>query len=117
MKVFLDDCRETPEGWVRCYWPEEVIELLKTGQVTDLSLDHDLGDKPAADAEERRERTGLDVLDWILEQIFHETGVIVVPPNMTIHSDNAVGIQNMRRTIASIWRRHADNMDPGPHPW
>ncbi|WP_336511202.1 cyclic-phosphate processing receiver domain-containing protein, partial [Vibrio anguillarum] len=44
MKVYLDDERDTPEGWVRSYWPEEVIELLKSGNVTEISLDHDLGD-------------------------------------------------------------------------
>ena len=25
-------------------WPDEAIELLKTGKVSELSLDHDLGD-------------------------------------------------------------------------
>ena len=44
LKVFLDDERITPDGWVRAYWPEDVIELLITGQVSELSLDHDLGD-------------------------------------------------------------------------
>lgn len=44
MKVFLDDERRTPEGWVRVYWPDEAIALLQTGQVTEISLDHDLGD-------------------------------------------------------------------------
>lgn len=34
MKVFLDDERNTPDGWVRAYWPDEVIALLETGQVT-----------------------------------------------------------------------------------
>lgn len=28
MKIFLDDDRATPEGWIRAYWPEEAIELL-----------------------------------------------------------------------------------------
>jgi hypothetical protein len=44
MKVFLDDGRPTPAGWMRAYWPDEVIALLKTGRVEELSLDHDLGD-------------------------------------------------------------------------
>jgi hypothetical protein len=25
MKVFLDDERATPEGWVRVYWPDEAV--------------------------------------------------------------------------------------------
>ena len=38
MRVFLDDERNTPEGWIRVYWPDEVIELLKTGEVIEVSL-------------------------------------------------------------------------------
>jgi len=38
MKAYLDDERETPEGWIRCYWPDEVIELLYSGKVTEVSL-------------------------------------------------------------------------------
>ncbi|VAW81561.1 hypothetical protein MNBD_GAMMA12-2513, partial [hydrothermal vent metagenome] len=56
MKVYLDDERPTPEGWVRVYWPDEAIELLKTGKVKEISLDHDLGD------DERG--TGYDVVLW-----------------------------------------------------
>ncbi len=44
MKVYLDDERIAPDGWRQVRWPEEVIELLETGEVTELSLDHDLGD-------------------------------------------------------------------------
>ncbi|PZP08852.1 MAG: hypothetical protein DI621_07230 [Pseudomonas protegens] len=44
MKIYLDDERQTPQGWVRTYWPDEVIALLKAGGVEDISLDHDLGD-------------------------------------------------------------------------
>lgn len=61
MKVYLDDERPVPEGWVGCRWPEEVIQLLKAGGVTHLSLDHDLGDDAHG--------TGYDVVLWIEEQV------------------------------------------------
>ena len=61
MKVYLDDERPTPDGWHTCRWPEEVIELLKAGGVTHLSLDHDLGDD--------NHGTGYDVVLWIEEQV------------------------------------------------
>ncbi len=51
----------TPEGWTRVYWPSEAIELLQTGQVTELSLDHDLGDDARG--------TGYDVVLWVEEQV------------------------------------------------
>ncbi len=44
MKVYLDDERPVPNGWMLVPWPEEAIGLLITGQVTEISLDHDLGD-------------------------------------------------------------------------
>jgi len=75
MKVFLNDERNTPDGWVRAYWPDEVIALLETGQVTELSLDHDLGDD--------RRGTGYDVILWI-EQAVALRGF--TPPIMHVHS-------------------------------
>ena len=61
MKVYLDDERQTPEGWHRVYWPEEAIALLKQGKVTEISLDHDLGDDEHG--------TGYDVVLWIEEAV------------------------------------------------
>jgi hypothetical protein len=29
MRVYLDDERTTPPGWVRVFWPEEAIALLE----------------------------------------------------------------------------------------
>ncbi|EOG1039930.1 cyclic-phosphate processing receiver domain-containing protein [Pseudomonas aeruginosa] len=57
----MDDERSTPEGWVRTFWPDETIELLKRGSVTELSLDHDLGDDDRG--------TGYTVLLWLEEQV------------------------------------------------
>ncbi|WP_307727635.1 cyclic-phosphate processing receiver domain-containing protein [Massilia sp. ZL223] len=95
MAVFLDDERVTPEGWVRTYWPDEVIALLKTGQVTELSLDHDLGD------DERG--TGYTVLLWLEEQV---VTVGMAPPAISVHSANASARLKMEAAIASI-KRHA----------
>ena len=59
MKVYLDDERKPPDGWTLVRWPEDAIALLKTNQVTDLSLDHDLGDDNRG--------TGYDVVLWVEE--------------------------------------------------
>jgi ABC-type uncharacterized transport system fused permease/ATPase subunit len=61
MKVWLDDLREAPQGWVHVRSPEEAIALLRSGKVEELSLDHDLG---LVD-QNGREITGYDVLTWI----------------------------------------------------
>lgn len=92
MKVYLDDVRTTPEGWVRAYWPEEVITLLKTGQILELSLDHDLGDDARG--------TGYTVLQWLEKEVFHDRTFPV--PDMRVHSANPVGAARMRELINRI---------------
>jgi hypothetical protein len=93
VKVFLDDERVTPEGWVAARWPEEVIALLETGQVTALSLDHDLGDDVHG--------TGYDVLCW-LEEAVATRGFI--PPSIRIHSANPSARQKMTLAVERIER-------------
>lgn len=92
MRVYLDDERPTPAGWTGCRWPAEVIELLKTGEVTHLSLDHDLGDDARG--------TGYDVLVW-LEEAVHAG---LAPPVITLHTANAAARLRMQQAVDSIAR-------------
>jgi len=91
MRVYLDDERPTPEGWVRVYWPSEAIELLETGQVEELSLDHDLGD------DERG--TGYDVVLWIEEAVVLRS---FKPPKIAVHSANSPARAKMLAGIRTI---------------
>lgn len=91
MKVYLDDERETPDHWVRVYWPDEAIELLKTGKVTEISLDHDLGD------DERG--TGYDVILWIEEAVITRN---FTPPIIRVHSANSSAREKMELGIKTL---------------
>lgn len=102
MKVWLDDLREAPEGWVRAYWPEDVITHLKTGFVTQISLDHDLG------IQNGKDRNAMEVINWIEEQVVLNK---FVPPEIFIHSANSVGIGNLRRAITQIEKYHTANQE------
>lgn len=93
MRVFLDDERPTPDGWVRVYWPDEAIALLQSGQVEELSLDHDLGDDARG--------TGYDVVVWIEEAVALNG---FRPPRIAVHSANASARQKMESGIRSIVR-------------
>lgn len=93
MKVFLDDERATPPGWTRAYWPNEVIDLLETGQVAELSLDHDLGDDQRG--------TGYDVILWIEEAVALNG---FNPPHIQVHSANSSAREKMEAGIRSIER-------------
>ena len=91
MKVYLDDERETPFGWQRVYWPEEAIELLRTGEVEEISLDHDLGDD--------KHGTGYDVVLWIEEAVY-TAGFNA--PTIKVHSANPSARRKMELGIMSI---------------
>jgi hypothetical protein len=94
MKVYLDDIRNPPLGWIRTYSVDETIQLLTTGEVTHLSLDHDLGIASEVG-------TGYDVLKWIEERLVTNN---FNPPEIEIHSDNPAGIHKMRLAKENIKR-------------
>lgn len=109
MKVYLDDEREPPEGWHHVRWPDEAIECLRSGGVTHLSLDHDLGD------DERG--TGYDVILW-MEEAAARHG-FQPPAVIAVHSANASARQKMEAGVAAIRRiadREADSMEPVGQP-
>ena len=93
MKLYLDDERPTPAGWIGVKWPDEAIAYLETDEVTDLSLDHDLGD------DERG--TGNDVVLWLEEAVALRG---FRPPRMSVHSANASARLKMQAGIAQIER-------------
>ncbi len=93
MRVFLDDERATPEGWTRVWWPDEAIALLEGGAVTELSLDHDLGDDARG--------TGYDVVLWIEEAVATRS---FKPPRIVVHSANSSARMKMEAGIAAIER-------------
>ena len=89
----MDDERATPPGWVRTYWPDEVITLLKTGDVVEVSLDHDLGDDLRG--------TSYSLLLWLEEQVvLHGMRL----PILRVHSANSSARLKMEAAIATIYR-------------
>jgi|SRR5450631_1635999 len=93
MKVYLDDERIAPSGWIQVRWPLEAIKLLQTGEVTELSLDHDLGDDARG--------TGNDVVIWIEEAVVTRG---FCPPTIRVHSANPSARSKMELGIQSIKR-------------
>lgn len=100
MQLFLDDERTPPDGWTLVRWPEEAIDLLKTGGVDKISLDHDLGDDEHG--------TGYDVILWIEEAVATRG---FKPPEIIVHSANPSARIKMEAGIKSILRLA---QKPGP---
>lgn len=101
MKVYLDDAREAYQGWVRAYTPDEVIHLLKSGQVEQLSLDHDLGGDDEIG-------TGYTVLQWIENEV--ALNGFVPPSVIKVHSANPSVHTKMHQAIESIMRLAGKNL-------
>lgn len=96
-KLWVDDERAAPEGWVHVHTVPQAKLLLATGDVTWLSLDHDLGDDAGG--------TGHDIALW-LEELVITRGF--KPPRITTHSANPVGRQNIKATVRSILKHSGD---------
>lgn len=95
INLWVDDERPMPPNYTHhVKTAEEAIELLKTGNVLLISLDHDLGDG----------LTGYDIAKWIEEQAFLGK---LQPFKLKVHSQNAVGALNIKRALqnaAKYWR-------------
>jgi hypothetical protein len=91
MKVYLDDMRDAPAGWLRVHTSQECIDVLSKNRVTELSLDHDLGLNSVG--------TGYDVLLWIEHQVYMNN---YSPPMMSVHSQNASAAAKMALAIKHI---------------
>jgi hypothetical protein len=91
MKVYLDDERPVPDGWIGVKNAQGAINLLKTGNVTDISLDHDLG---LFDGD-----NGYVVICWIEEALHFKK---IPKPNITIHTSNPSARYKMELTLKRI---------------
>jgi len=93
MKVYLDDERQTPDGWERTFTVEGTIALLQTLAVTHLSLDNDLGEG---------QPEGYKVLDWLEETVYFDHSFPL--PIISVHSANASRVEYMKRAALNIER-------------
>ena len=105
MRLFLDDIRDprrlyfVQEGhrveylWTWAHTAEQAIELLKTGEVTFASLDHDLAPEHYESERHCGQGCGCVVIDWMAENnVWPVDGV-------RVHSQNPAGAARMRQAI------------------
>lgn len=97
MKIWVDDVRPAPDGYVWCKSVNETIGAIDAintmsddfdTPITLIDLDHDAGDY-AIDGGDY-----IKILDY-LEECYGKD----LPFALRLHSMNPVGIQNMRRII------------------
>lgn len=127
LRVWLDDSRPAPSGWMHLRSVEAVQQLLSARLVRELSLDHDLGWCAACIREGAHLRTGserhcphtatgYDLCVWM-----SDTGTWpAVPP--AVHSGNLEGGARMLGLIARNWADPSGSASPpdasdAPHRW
>lgn len=94
MKIWVDDLRPVPSGYVGTKSVNETIELIEKlenagERIELLDLDHDLGDYVSQGGDAIR------ILDYLAERgTFYP---------VSIHTANPVGRENMERMIKRYW--------------
>ena len=85
MKIWLDDVREAPEGYIHVHSVNEAKKLIEqleqTNSIELLDLDHDLGTK----------KTGYDFCKWLINKGF--------VGKFHCHTANPVGRTNMKQLL------------------
>lgn len=118
LKVWLDDSRAAPPGWLRVTTVEGAKKLLGAGLAEEISLDYDLGWcaeclgrgdhlKRSGQRHCPHMATGYDLVVWMAETGFWSH----LPP--IVHSGNMEGGAKMLGVIAKQWRGPGRN---GPAP-
>lgn len=94
IKIFLDDVRNAPEGYILVRTVEDAINLLceYTGHIDELSLDVDLDDF----------NIGYRVLNWI-ENKFYTNDNYILPNNINVHSINESVRLKMEHAINKLY--------------
>ncbi len=91
MKIWLDDIRPAPEGYVWCKSVNSAKRIIESAgePILLIDCDHDLGDY-AYDGGD-----GIKLLDWLVEnECFYP---------IRLHTMNPVGRENMLRMIRRYW--------------
>jgi hypothetical protein len=87
IKLWIDDIRRAPDGYVWCKTTDDAIEILSSANVSTLDIDHDAGDFVNYGGDY------IKVLDWMEEHDYKNIDI-------HIHSMNPVGIAKMKQIIA-----------------
>jgi len=90
IKLWLDDERPAPQGWVRVYRADDVVRILSLYPVEAVSLDHDLGEGMLE---------GYHVMQYLENEAYAGR---CIPKEIRIHTNNPPARQRMEAALAQI---------------
>ena len=104
MKLWIDDVRTSPDGWVWCKSSKEAVDLLikhniepNEDRITHISFDHDLGIDIDGSLDE-----AIVVAKFIEEAVYNK--LMLSKIHWDVHSANPVGKTNIEMTMESAER-------------
>lgn len=103
-KIWLDDIRPAPDGWVQFRRAEDCIKFLEmlnfeVDMVDHISVDNDLGDSAFWNTDERV-MEGVDFMNWLEERMLSSNRQFEI----TCHSANPVAKKRIDSIIERIYR-------------
>jgi hypothetical protein len=100
MKIWLDDIRAMPDEFdIHVKTAQEAIKLLKTGEVTLISLDHDLGNEETCG-------NGYRVALWIEKAAYRGE----IPwLDWRLHTANPIGREKMKKALQNATKWWTEN--------
>lgn len=107
MKIWIDDMcdvdcdRKTPAGWIGCKTPLQACRFLKSGKVTHVSFDHDLGDDVIG--------SGYTIARYVEKLAYNRK---IPRLSWSIHSSNPVGSKAIHQAMMNaekFWTSFNDN--------
>lgn len=87
MKLFVDDVRLCPDGWILARTITQAVRLLASGNVTEVSLDHDIACRLVSGQEHTSNET--------FEPVAYYLVLMSKRPEIRIHTANVVAGQRM----------------------
>lgn len=89
IKLWVDDERQPPEGWIWAKTFDEAVDAINHNELEIISLDHDLG---------IQSKTGYELAKWLSQNQKW-------PSLVNIHSANPVGVQNIEFEV-KFYNKH-----------
>lgn len=101
MKLWVDDIRKEPDGWVRAKTVTDAIRILDTQDVDEVSLDHDISYKVSIGHGDPRPFCAPETFEPVARYIAkaYATETFISPLPITLHTANSVGAQKMAEIL------------------
>lgn len=106
MRLYIDDIRPAPEGWIQARTVTDAIRFIAQfgEQITDISIDHDISYAVEVAGTQRpfpspENFTG--VARFIAE--YYDARSIIEPPHVIIHTANPVGGKELEHILADFF--------------